>query len=70
MEYASMLSIIPGSRVTVIEEKENVLGFADREIVEGLCHVMRQQSTRFLLNERISSVKVFSSKTVLFKCYP
>lgn len=62
MEYASMISIIPGSRVTVIESRDKVLPFADKEIIDSLVHVMRQNSTRFLLNEDIKGVECCTTK--------
>eukprot|EP00128_Syssomonas_multiformis_P009040 Colp12_sorted_trinity150504_noHs@27776 len=56
MEYASMFTIIPGSRVTVIDERPDILPFADREVIEALMHQMRQEGARFLLGEKLSSV--------------
>jgi len=59
MEYASMMNIIPGSRVYVVDQRPTqILPFADSEIVEALCHLMRQQGARFLLGETVSSCSV------------
>eukprot|EP01135_Chromosphaera_perkinsii_P007333 Nk52_evm2s785 gene=Nk52_evmTU2s785 len=57
MEYASMINVIPGSRVTVIDERPSILPFADREVIDTLCYNMRQQGARFLLNEKLKSVQ-------------
>merc|ERR1719199_851592 len=57
MEYASMFSVIPGIRVTVINATDEFLTFADRELVAGLKHEMRQHGARFLLGEELASVK-------------
>eukprot|EP00123_Amoebidium_parasiticum_P007935 comp18467_c0_seq1/m.19786 comp18467_c0_seq1/g.19786 ORF comp18467_c0_seq1/g.19786 comp18467_c0_seq1/m.19786 type:complete len:501 (-) comp18467_c0_seq1:140-1642(-) len=58
IEYASMINIIPGSRVTVIDERPKILPFADKEVIDALCHQMRQQGARFLLGEKIVKVEV------------
>ncbi|KNC50939.1 pyridine nucleotide-disulfide oxidoreductase dimerization region [Thecamonas trahens ATCC 50062] len=59
MEYASMMNIIPGSRVYVVDQRPTqILPFADTEMVEALCHLMRQQGARFLLGETVSSCDV------------
>eukprot|EP00127_Corallochytrium_limacisporum_P004264 Clim_evm209s157 gene=Clim_evmTU209s157 len=57
VEYASMLNIIPGSRVTIVDPRPQVLDFADREIMESLQHTMRQAGGRFLLGENIKNVE-------------
>ncbi|DAZ94990.1 TPA: hypothetical protein N0F65_000622, partial [Lagenidium giganteum] len=57
MEYASMISIIPGSEVTVIDGRKEILDMADREVAEALCYSMRQTGTRFFVEESIKSVE-------------
>jgi NAD(P) transhydrogenase len=32
IEYASMINVLPGTTVTVIDPRKNLLGFADREV--------------------------------------
>ncbi|KAI9905883.1 hypothetical protein PsorP6_013895 [Peronosclerospora sorghi] len=57
MEYASMLTIIPGTDVTVIDGRQEILNMADKEVSEALCYSMAQTGTRFLLGETIQSVE-------------
>eukprot|EP00904_Undaria_pinnatifida_P013325 jgi/Undpi1/9122/HiC_scaffold_26.g11580.m1 len=57
MEYASMINIIPGTTVTVIDPRDEVLGFADRELAQALCYSMRKNGARFLLGEKVKSVE-------------
>lgn len=53
MEYASMINVVPGTTVTVIDPREEVLGFADREVTQALCYSMRKNGARFLLGEKV-----------------
>ncbi|CAN0347846.1 unnamed protein product [Discosporangium mesarthrocarpum] len=55
MEYASMINIIQGTTVSVIDPRDEVLGFADREVVQALCHSMRKNGARFLLGEKVNT---------------
>lgn len=57
MEYASMMSIIPGTEVTVIDGRKEILDMADKEVSEALCYSMRQTGTRFYTEESIKSVE-------------
>ncbi|CAM9428680.1 unnamed protein product, partial [Hapterophycus canaliculatus] len=57
MEYASMINVVPGTTVTVIDPREEVLGFADREVTQALCYSMRKNGARFLLGEKVKSVE-------------
>ncbi|KAH9062898.1 hypothetical protein Ae201684P_009164 [Aphanomyces euteiches] len=54
MEYASMISIIPGTQVTVIDGRKEILDVADKEVSDALCHYMRQPARRL-------SVMLFST---------
>lgn len=54
MEYASMINVIPGTTVTVIDPRDEVLGFADREVTQALCYSMRKNGARFLLGEKVA----------------
>jgi NAD(P) transhydrogenase len=55
LEYASMFATL-GIRVTVIDQRPNVLDFADREIVDALIVHMRDVGTTFRLGEKVTSV--------------
>ncbi len=57
MEYASMFNVIPGSRVTVIDGRPDMLTFADKEIIQSLEYEMRQKGARFLLGEEVLSAR-------------
>jgi NAD(P) transhydrogenase len=46
MEYASMFNIIPGTRVTVIDGRPDILTFADKEVIQALEYEMRQRGAR------------------------
>ena len=58
MEYASMINIIPGTQVTVIDSRKEILDMADKEVSDALCYAMRQSGARFLTEETIKSVEV------------
>lgn len=47
------INIIPGTTVTVIDPRDEVLGFADRELAQALCYSMRKNGARFLLGEKV-----------------
>ncbi|KAG6975292.1 hypothetical protein JG688_00002550 [Phytophthora aleatoria] len=57
MEYASMMTIIPGTDVTVIDGRQEILNMADKQVSEALCYSMAQTGTRFLTGETIKSVE-------------
>jgi NAD(P) transhydrogenase len=57
MEYASMMTIIPGTDVTVIDGRQEILNMADKEVSETLCYSMSQTGTRFLVGETIKKVE-------------
>lgn len=48
------INVIPGTTVTVIDPRDEVLGFADREVTQALCYSMRKNGARFLLGEKAS----------------
>ena len=52
-----MINIIPGTQVTVIDSRPEIMATADREIVSHLEYQMRQHGARFLLNETLQSVE-------------
>lgn len=67
MEYASMISIIPGSEVTVIDGRKEILDMADKQVSEALCYAMRQTGTRFYLEESIERVERTENDEVIVK---
>ncbi|GLD96277.1 hypothetical protein PINS_up004960 [Pythium insidiosum] len=67
MEYASMMSIIPGTEVTVIDGRKEILDMADKEVIEALCYSMRQTGTRFHLEESVKSVEKAANGEVVVK---
>lgn len=57
LEYASMLLAL-GVDVTIVEQRPQLLEFADREIVEALEYHLRRQGAVFRLAERVVSVQI------------
>jgi NAD(P) transhydrogenase len=55
-EYASMLSAL-GVKVTLIESRERLLDFADREIVEALQYHLRQNGMTLRLGEKVVAIE-------------
>jgi NAD(P) transhydrogenase len=55
LEYASMFAAL-GIKVTVIDQRPEVLDFADAEIVNSLVVHMRESGTTFRLGEKVTSV--------------
>jgi len=52
MEYAAMFAAL-GVKVTLIDQRSQLLEFADREIVDSLCFQLRRMGTVFRLGERV-----------------
>ncbi|TMW57222.1 hypothetical protein Poli38472_003147 [Pythium oligandrum] len=67
MEYASMMSIIPGTEVTVIDGRKEILDMADKEVTEALSYAMRQTGTRFYTEETIKTVEKADNGEVIVK---
>jgi NAD(P) transhydrogenase len=57
IEYASVFAAL-GVAVTLVERRERLLEFLDREIVEELMHQMRSRNVTFRLGEAVESVAV------------
>ncbi|MCC6319374.1 MAG: Si-specific NAD(P)(+) transhydrogenase [Gemmatimonadaceae bacterium] len=57
LEYAAMFSAA-GTRVSIVDARHQLLEFVDRELVEMLCHVMRQQNATFRLGDSLEGVDV------------
>ena len=57
IEYASIFAAV-GVGVTLVERREHVLEFLDREIVEELIHQMRNRNVIFRFGEAVASLAV------------
>lgn len=55
LEYASMFAAL-GMQVTVIDQRPEILDFADAEIVDSLVVHMREHGTTFRLGEKVTGV--------------
>src|SRR5262249_43034388 len=64
LEYASMAAAL-GTRVTVIEQRDTILDFVDREIVDALVFYLRQSGVTFRLGETLVSVRLQGDGRVL-----
>jgi NAD(P) transhydrogenase len=62
VEYACMLGAL-GTRVILVEGKNDLLDFLDREIVEALQYQMRQTGITLRLGEKVSKIEEISSPT-------
>jgi NAD(P) transhydrogenase len=63
IEYASMFAAV-GCRVTVVEQRDQMLEFCDPEIVESLKFHLRDQAVTFRFGEKVVDVAVNSAGTV------
>jgi NAD(P) transhydrogenase len=63
IEYASMFAAV-GCRVTVVEQRDQMLEFCDPEIVESLKFHLRDQAVTFRFGEKVVDVAVNSTGTV------
>jgi len=64
VEYGCMFAIL-GVRVTLIEKRERLLEFADREIIEALSYHLRDSRVTFRLGEEVESVEELPLGTVV-----
>jgi len=55
VEYASMFAAL-GVRVTLVDQRERLLTFADGEIVEALQYLLRRERVTFRLGEEVTGV--------------
>ncbi len=55
LEYAAMMTAL-NTRVTLIDQRPTLLDFADHEIIESLCHHLREEGVTFRLGEQVRSV--------------
>jgi NAD(P) transhydrogenase len=63
IEYASMFAAL-GTKVTVVEKRDNMLDFCDPEIVEALKFHLRDLAVTFRFGEEVTAVDVGASGTV------
>lgn len=52
--------------MTVIDPRDEVLNFADREVAQALCYSMRKNGARFLLGEKVRMFSVSANCSLLF----
>jgi len=63
IEYASMFAAL-GTKVTVVEKRENMLDFCDPEIIEALKFHLRDLAVTFRFGEEVTAVDVGAAGTV------
>jgi NAD(P) transhydrogenase len=51
-EYGSMFATL-GVKVTIVEARETILNFLDRELIDSLVHTLRNQKATVLTNEKV-----------------
>jgi NAD(P) transhydrogenase len=64
VEYACMFAVL-GVRVTLIEKRDRLLEFADREIIEALSYHLRDARVTMRLGEEVESVEELPPDTVV-----
>ena len=62
-EYASIFAHI-GVRVTIVDDREYLLAFLDREISDALVYLMRKYGVSMILGDGASDVKVENNQVV------
>jgi NAD(P) transhydrogenase len=63
VEYASMLAAL-GIEVTLLDKRDRILEFVDREIVESLTYQLRQRDMTIRLGEEVSSIRCENGRAV------
>ncbi|WP_221936719.1 Si-specific NAD(P)(+) transhydrogenase [Skermania sp. ID1734] len=63
IEYASMFAAL-GTKVTVIERRNEMLEFCDREVVEALKYQLRDLAVTFRFGESVSAVEKYERGAV------
>ena len=66
LEYAAM-GVALGMKITVIEARDELLGFVDREIVEHLTSHLVENGATFLLGEQVEAVEPLGERNVRVK---
>jgi NAD(P) transhydrogenase len=62
VEYASIFAAL-GIAVTLVEQRDRLLEWADREIVDELVHQMRERTVTFRLGERVERLEFEETQT-------
>ena len=57
IEYASIFASL-GVKVTIIDKRERLLSFIDREIIQSLMYHLRQEGVVFRLGESVSGIEL------------
>jgi len=65
LEYTSMFAAL-GVKVTLLDQRPQLLDFVDREIIENLCFQLRQLGTVFRLGEKVMSVGLDEERDRVF----
>jgi NAD(P) transhydrogenase len=60
-EYASVFAAL-GVRVTLIDKRDRLLPFVDHEIVDALCHQLRENRTTLRLNESVNRLEIIEDE--------
>ena len=63
VEYSSMLAAL-GIEVTLLDKRDRILEFVDREIVESLTYQLRQRDMTIRLGEEVSSIRCENGRAV------
>jgi NAD(P) transhydrogenase len=63
LEYASMFAAL-GTRVTVVERRQEMLEFCDGEIVESLRYHLRDLAVTFRFGETVAAVEPHAGETI------
>ena len=64
VEYTCMFAVL-GVRVTIIEKRDRLLEFADREIIEALSYHLRDARVTLRMGEEVESVEELPDGTVV-----
>lgn len=59
-EYASIFTAL-SVQVTLVESKDRILSFVDKEICDRLCQKLENLGLRFIFNERIQSTEIIDN---------
>jgi NAD(P) transhydrogenase len=65
LEYASFMAAL-GAEVTLIDQRQQILDFVDKEITEALMYHLRQMGTTFRLGDKVTRVGIDPQKSRVF----
>ncbi|GBQ25762.1 Si-specific NAD(P)(+) transhydrogenase [Gluconacetobacter azotocaptans] len=63
IEYATIFSALD-VRVTLIESRDSILDFVDREVIAGFMHQLRDHGMNFRLGTRLEAIRIESGQPV------